>query len=84
LGLPYLHLLVIKKHACIFICVEMSRNVVRGIFIPFAVKDLSEKVRVLSDGEGVKLSDCRRQVCDSDGNMKCVCQGVRASILSEI
>lgn len=30
----------------------------RGIFIPIAVMDLSEKVRALSDGEGVKLSDC--------------------------
>ena len=36
----------------------MSRNVVRGIFIPIAVKDLSEKARALSDGEEVKLSDC--------------------------
>lgn len=62
----------------------MSRNVVRGICLPLAVKDLSEKVRALLDGEGVILSDCRRQVCDSDYNMKCVCQGVRASILSGI
>lgn len=62
----------------------MSRNVVRGIFIPIAVKDLSEKVRALSDGAGVKLSDCRGRVCDSDDNIKSVCQGVRASILREI
>jgi len=62
----------------------MSRNIVRGIFIPIAVKDLSEKLRALSDGEVVKLSDCRRQVCDSDDDMKCVCQGVRASNLSKI
>ena len=62
----------------------MSRNVVRGIFTPISVKDLPETVRALSDGEGVKLSDCLGQVCDSDDNMKCVCQGVRASILREI
>jgi hypothetical protein len=48
----------------------MSRNVVRGIFIPVTVKDLSEKVRALSGGEGVELSDCLGQVCDSDDNMK--------------
>lgn len=62
----------------------MSRKVVRGIFIPIAVKDLSGKVRALSDDEEVKLSDCRGQVCGNDGNMKCVYQGERASILREI
>jgi hypothetical protein len=62
----------------------MSGNVVRGIFIRIAVTDLSEKIRALSDGEGVKLSDCRDQVFGSDGNMKSVCQGERASILREI
>jgi hypothetical protein len=50
----------------------MSRNVVRGILLTIAAKDLSEKVRALSEGEGVNLSDCRGQVCDSDDNMKCV------------
>lgn len=34
----------------------MPRNVVNGIFIPEAVKDLSEKIRALSDSEGVKLT----------------------------
>lgn len=34
----------------------MPRNVVNGIFIPVAVKDLSEKIRALSDSEGVKLT----------------------------
>jgi hypothetical protein len=62
----------------------MSRNVVKGIFIPVAVKDLPEKVRALSDGEGVKLSDCRGQVCNNDDNMKRVRQGMRASILREL
>jgi len=52
----------------------MSRNIVRGIFIPIAVKDLSEKVRAFSVGEGVKLFDSSGQVGDSDDNMKCVCQ----------
>jgi hypothetical protein len=52
----------------------MYRNVVRGIFIPIAVKDLSEKVRALSVGEGVKLFDCSGQAGDNEDNMKRVCQ----------
>lgn len=44
-----------------------------GIFVPVALKGLSEKVRALLDGEGVKLFNYHGQACDNDDNIKCVC-----------
>jgi hypothetical protein len=63
-----------KETLLIFICFKMSRNVVKGIFIAGAVKGLPEKVRAVSDGEGVKFSGCRGQVCNNDDNTKRVRQ----------